>query len=424
MEIILLVGLFLALLFLGVPVAVAMLLSSIVNILYVGLPPVIAAERTLASLNSFPLLAVPFFILAGVIMNRGGLTKQMVSVSRAFVGHFHGGTAQVNVLASIFFSGISGSASADAAAIGSMLIPTMKREGYDRGFAVGITAASACIGPIIPPSIVMVIYGSMTGISIGALFVAGILPGIAIGLALMAIVAIISRRRKYPRQDRVGLRQLLCVVWVGLPALLAPVIILGGIVTGLYTATEAGVIACVYGLLVGRFVYRELSFSDLKPLLAEAVEMTAVPMFILATASLFGWLLVFHGAGPMVIDIIRGFDLSATGLLFVLLVMFLLIGLIIEGLAALMIFVPVLLPIVQAFQIDPIHFALILIVTLLIGTVTPPFGLQLYIAMSIGRTPMREVVVWPFVFVMIFVVALIILFPPFVTFLPSVLGLG
>ena len=176
MEIGLLLGVFLGLLLLGVPVAVAMLFSSIINILIIGIPPIIASERVLSSINSFPMLAVPFFILAGVIMNLGGLTAQLVNVSRAFVGHFFGGTAQVNVLASIFFSGISGSASADAAAIGSMLIPTMKREGYDPGFSVGITAASATIGPIIPPSVVMIIYGSMTNLSIGALFLAGILP--------------------------------------------------------------------------------------------------------------------------------------------------------------------------------------------------------------------------------------------------------
>ena len=219
MEIALLLGVFLALLLLGVPVAVAMLCSSIINILIIGIPPIIASERVLSSINSFPMLAVPFFILAGVIMNLGGLTAQLVNVSRAFVGHFYGGTAQVNVLASIFFSGISGSASADAAAIGSMLIPTMKREGYDPGFSVGITAASATIGPIIPPSVVMIIYGSMTNLSIGALFLAGILPGLAIGILLMVAVAFISRRRDYPRRDKMPWSQRLKTVWRGIPAL-------------------------------------------------------------------------------------------------------------------------------------------------------------------------------------------------------------
>lgn len=425
MEIVLLLGIFLVLLFLGVPVATAMLFSSIVNILYIGLPPLVAAERVLTSINSFPVLAVPFFILAGVIMNRGGLTRHLVQVSRAFVGHFYGGTAQVNVLASIFFSGISGSASADAAAIGSMLIPAMKREGYDAGFSVGITAASATIGPIIPPSVVMIIYASMTNLSIGALFLAGVLPGLAIGLALMIIVAIMSRRRNYPRRERMPWRERLCVLWRGTPALLAPLIIIGGIVTGLYTATEAGVIACVYGLFVGFFIYRELSLSDVMGVLGEAVETTAIPVFILACASIFGWLLTFHGFGSMVVAYFESLNLGPTGLLFALVGMLLVIGLVIEGLAALIIFVPVFMPLIPAFGFDEIHFALIIIVTILIGTVTPPVGLQLYIAAAIGKTPLQEIVVWPFVSAMITVVIFMVLFPQIVVFLPhSVWGTG
>ncbi len=421
MALILLLGVFLVLLFAGLPVATAMLAASIVNILFIGLPPVLAAERMLGSINSFPLLAVPFFVLAGTIMNRGGLTRRLVDVSRAFVGHFYGGTAQVNVLASIFFSGISGSASADAAAIGSMLIPTMKKEGYDAGFAVGITAASATIGPIIPPSIVMIIYSSMTGLSIAALFVAGILPGLAIGVALMAIVALISRRRNYPRRSKMPWRQRFCVIWGAIPALMAPLIILGGIISGLYTPTEAGVIACVYGLFVGFFVYRELTLADLVPLLAEAVEITAIPVFILATASIFGWLLAFHGFGQIIVDFLTGLGLGRIGLLLVIVLMLLLIGLVIEGLAALIIFVPVFMPMIPAFGLNDLHFALIVIVTILIGTVTPPVGLQLYIAAAIGKTSLSEIVVWPFIFAMVGVVMVMVLFPQFVVFLPNLL---
>ena len=418
MEIALLLGVFLALLLLGVPVAVAMLFSSIINILIIGIPPIIASERVLSSINSFPMLAVPFFILAGVIMNLGGLTAQLVNVSRAFVGHFYGGTAQVNVLASIFFSGISGSASADAAAIGSMLIPTMKREGYDPGFSVGITAASATIGPIIPPSVVMIIYGSMTNLSIGALFLAGILPGLAIGILLMVAVAFISRRRDYPRRDRMPWSQRLKTVWRGIPALIAPLIIVGGIITGLYTPTEAGVVACVYGLLVGLFVYRELKLRMLPRLLAEAIETTAIPIFILASASIFGWLLTFHGLGTMVADYFASLNMTPTMMLFALVGLLLVIGLLIEGLAALIIFVPVFMPLIPAFQFDEVHFALIVIVTILIGTVTPPVGVQLYIAAAIGRVRLQDIVIWPFVFAMIAIVALMILFPQFVVFLP------
>lgn len=420
MEIVALVGIFLLLLFAGIPVAAAMLFSSIINIIWMGLPGVIIAERLLASINSFPLLAVPFFILAGVIMNRGGLTKRLVDLSRAFVGHFHGGTAQVNVLASMFFSGISGSASADASAIGAMLIPTMNREGYHPGFSVGVTATSACIGPIIPPSIVMVVYGSMTNLSIGDLFIAGIFPGLAIGFALMFIVSILSRKYHYPKQEKMPWRERLVVLGWSMPALIAPLIILGGIVTGLYTATEAGVVACVYGLLVGLFVYRDLKFSDLKPLLAEGVEMSAIPVFILSSASIFGWLLTYHGFGSLVVDVLKSWNLSPTALLFVMMVMFLIIGLFIEGMAAMIIFVPVLVPLIPVFNLNEIHFALIIIITILIGTATPPFGLQLYIAMSISKTPMQDVIIWPFIFAMVAVVILVVVFPPFVTFLPKV----
>lgn len=428
MAIALLLGVFLLLLLIGTPVAVAMLTSSIVNILYLAIagpaiPPIIVAERMLSAINSFPLLAVPFFIFAGVIMNRAGLTAQLVNVSRAFVGHFHGGTAQCNVTASVLFSGISGSASADAAAIGSMLIPTMKREGYPAGFSVGITAASATIGPIVPPSIVMIIYGTMTNISIGALFLAGVVPGLAIGLALMIMVAVMSKRHGYPKLERVPMRERFCVMWRALPALIAPLIIIGGIVTGLYTATEAGVIACLYGLFVGLFVYRELKPRHLPRLLAEAAETTAIPVFILASAAIFGWLLTFHGFGRIVVAQFQALDLGPTVMLLALVVVLLVIGLIIEGLAALIIFVPVFMPFIPAFGYDPVHFAMIIIVTILIGTVTPPVGLQLYIASAIGGTKLHEVVIWPFVFAMIAVVLAIVLFPGLTTFLPRVFGL-
>jgi len=421
MELLLLLGLFIVLLLLGVHVATCMLVASVVNILVFGIPTAIVPERLASAINSFPLLAVPFFIFAGVIMNSGGITRRLVDVSRAFVGHLHGGTAQVNVLASIFFSGISGSASADAAAIGSMLIPTMKREGYDPGFAVGITAASATIGPIIPPSIVMVIFGSMTNLSIGTLFVAGILPGLLIGLALMILVDLISRRRGYPRAAWVPWRRKAVFVFKALPALVAPLIIVGGILTGMFTATEAGVIACLYALFVGFFVYRELKLADVGKVLVEAAEMTAVPTFILASAAVFGWLLTYHGFGRILVGALQAMNLGEIPLLFVIVAMLLVIGLFVEGTAALIIFVPVLMPLVPAFGLDPIHFAMILIVTILIGTVTPPVGLQLFIASSIGKTRISEVTIWPFVGAMLFVVVLLVLVPQITTFLPSLM---
>jgi tripartite ATP-independent transporter DctM subunit len=419
MELALLFGVFLVLLVLGVPVAVAMLCSSVVNLFYIGLPVIIAAQRMVDSINSFPLLAVPFFILAGVIMNQAGLTARLVELSRAYVGHRPGGTAQVNVLASIFFSGISGSASADTAAIGSMLIPAMKKEGYSPGFAAGITAASSTIGPIIPPSIGMVIYATITEMSIGRLFLAGIVPGLLIGLSLMILVHFMSKARGYPRSEKVAWRDRGRITFVALPAILAPVILLGGIFSGFYTPTEAGVVACLYGLGVGIFVYRDLKLRDLARVLAHAVEMTALPMVILASASVFAFLLSLHGFGGLVVDALRWFDPSPVMLLLLIVLMLLAIGLIVEGLAAMIIFVPVFMPLIPAFGLDELQVALIVLITLLIGTVTPPVGIQLYIAASVGDVRIRDVEVWPFVGAMLVVVVLLVFFPGLVTFVPD-----
>ena len=403
----------------GVPVGVAMLLASIVNVTLFGIPQTIIAERMLNSINSFTLLAVPFFILSGVIMNRGGLTTRMVEVSKAFVGHFRGGTAHVNVIANMILAGVSGSASADCAAIGSMLIPTMKREGYPAGFAVGLTAAASCIGPIIPPSIVMVIYAAMTNLSVARLFLAGAIPGVLIGLALMIVIAWMARRLNFPRHERILFKARWWIVLNAVPALAAPGIIIAGIISGYYTATEAGVAACVYGLIVGVFVYREIGWNDVWPIMAEAVEMTAIPMFILASASVFGWLLTVYGFGPLLVGWLKSLALGPITMLLLIVLLLMIVGLFVDGLAALLIFVPVFMPLVPAFGLDHIHFALIVIVTILIGTITPPVGLQLYIASAIGKVSLSEVTVWPFVWSMVSVVILIVFVPEIATFLPD-----
>lgn len=419
MEIALLFTTFFVLLFAGVGVGVSMLMASIINVTVFGFPATIVAERTLNTLNSFTLLAVPFFILSGVIMNRGGLTARMVEVSKAFVGHFRGGTAHVNVVANMILSGVSGSASADCAAIGSMLIPTMKREGYPPGFAAGLTAAASCMGPIIPPSIVMVIYGSMTNLSIGRLFLGGAIPGLMIGIACMVVVWWKARTLGFPRHDRMPFTQRGRIIVEAIPALLAPAIIIGGIVSGLYTATEAGIAACVYGLFVGLFIYRELGWKDIAPIMSEAIEMTAVPMFLFTAGGVFAWLLTIYDFGPLMVDWMKNFSFSQTVLLVVVALLLLAAGIVIDGLAALLIFVPVFMPLVPAYGIDPIHFALLVIIMIMIGTITPPIGMQIYIASAIARVPLSQMTCWPFVWAMLAVVGLIILFPPLVTFLPN-----
>ena len=419
MELFILFALFILLVFAGIPISVAMLFSSIVSIVLFGMPGVIAAERMLNSIDSFPLLAVPFFILAGNIMNQAGLTRRLVSASRAVVGHYYGGTAQVNVVTSIVFAGISGSATADCAAIGSTLIPSMRREGYDPGFSAGITAASSMIGPVIPPSIGMIVYASITGLSVARLFIGGIVPGLMMGLALMIYIGLVSPRRGYPKSDRIPWGQRFRIIFRALPALMAPIILIGGIVSGLYTATEGGVVACVYALFVGFLVYKDLKLKDLPELLSVAAQMTAVPLFILACASTFGFLLTIYGFGDMLINILTMFDPNPTMLLFMLVVFFLLVGCFVEGMAAMIIFVPVIMPIIPAFDLDPIHLALIIHVTILVGTITPPVGMMLYIVASISDIPVYEVEVWPFVIVIGMVILIMVLFPPLTTFLPT-----
>ncbi len=418
MELIVLFVLFILFIFLGVPISVAMLFSSVASIVIFGMPGVVAADRMLNSLDSFPLLAVPFFILAGNIMNQAGLTNRLVAASHAFVGHYYGGTAQVNVVTNIVFAGISGSCTADCAAIGSTLIPAMRKEGYDPGFACGLTAAASMIGPVIPPSIGMIVYASITGLSVAGLFLAGIIPGLLMGLSLMVYVAIVAPRRGYPKSGRIPWRQRLPVILTAIPAIIAPVILVGGIVTGLYTATEGGVVACIYGLFVGFFIYKDLKLKDLPKLLSEAAQMTAVPLFVLACASVFGFLLTVYGFGDMLLHILELFNPSQTTVLLLLVGFFLLVGLFVEGMAAMLIFVPVLMPIVPIYNINPIQLALIIHVTILIGNITPPVGMMLYIVSAIADIPVHQVEVWSFVITIALVVLAMVLFQPLTTFLP------
>lgn len=412
---------FIMLLFLGAPVAAAMLLSGFLCLFADGMPIATVAEMLLTGVNSYALLAVPFFIFAAVVMNRGGLTDRLLGAAACFVGHFRGGTAQVDILASIFFAGMSGSATADAASQGRILIPHMKKEGYDAGFAAGVNSASATIGAIIPPSITMIIYGSVTSVSVGALFLAGILPGLLVGFGMMGVVAYIARRRNFPRAPRIPWKQRLPMMVQALPALLAPCIILGAIFSGIATPTEAGVIACAYALFLGFFVYRELKPKDIIPLLEETVEATAVPMMIIAAGSVFGFALTASGFGFMIEEFITGVTDSPFVFLCIVVGIFFLVGLAIEGTAALLIFVPMFWPLLGTYGINELQFAIIVIVTILVGTITPPVGVQLFIAADIAKVSVFRVEVWPFVGLMMFAILLMMLFPQIVTIVPALM---
>lgn len=396
-------------------------IAAVVTLVYMKtVPLILVPQRLFLSINSFSLMAVPFFILAGYLMNEAGVTQRLVNLSKAFVGHFKGGLAHVNVLTSMFFAGISGSTSADAAAVGSMLIPAMKKDGYDANFSVGVTASSATIGAIIPPSLVMVIYGSLTELSIGMLFLAGAIPGILIGFGQMGVVYVYALKRGYRASFKMPWRERLHYIKESVLPLFAPVIIIGGIIMGIFTATEAGAIAAVYSFVLGFFVYREIKPSDIKRILVNAAVMTSIPMIIVATASIFGWILAHQRFSAFVVDFLLSLSKNPTTLFIIIVLMLFVIGLFVEALAAMIIFTPLLFPIAGQLGFDQIHFAVIIVITLLIGTITPPVGLQLYITCAIAEISVsRATAVWPFVLIMLLLVILFIFVPQLVIYLPN-----
>lgn len=411
---------FLVLLFAGMPVAFAMAISGTLAVIRLGeVSPILIPQRLFMSLNSFPYLAVPFFILAGGLMNSGGITRRIIYFSKALIGHMRGSLAQVNVVTNIIMAGFSGSSTADAVAVGTIMIPAMKEDGYPPEFSAGLTAAAACIGPIIPPSLVMVVYGAITGLSIGKMFLGGLIPGLLIGFALMILVNFYAHKYNWPRGEKPTISKLVSAFMNAFLALIAPVIILGGIITGITTATEAGVIAAVYAFIIGVFVYKEIHLRQIPKILSDAAINTAVPIIIISCASIFGWILARQNFASAIANTLFGISTNPYIIYFLLICMLLVIGLFIEGMAALIIFTPIFFPLAAQIGYDPIHFALIIIIALEIGTITPPVGLQLYVASSIAKVPISKVIVWPFAFVMIIVLFITAYIPSLVTYLPS-----
>ncbi|MCQ1530674.1 TRAP transporter large permease [Lutispora saccharofermentans] len=410
---------FILLLLLGMPVAFAMAISGTLALF--GLSNVswiLVPQRMFLALNSFPFLAIPLFILAGELMNTGGITRRIVRFADSLLRQFRGGLAYVNVLTNIIMAGFSGSATADAVAIGSIMIPAMVDDGYPPGFSAGLTASASCIGPIIPPSITMVMYGAITGVSIGSMFLGGFIPGLLIGLGLMALVWFYARKYDFKRSERASLSEILSSLKDAIWALIAPVIILFGIMSGVITATEAGVIAVIYALVVGLFIYKEINIKQIPAILAKAGMSTAVPSIIISCSAIFGWILARENFAVAVIDIFMSISTNPHVVYFMIILMLFLIGLFVDGSVAIIVFSPILFPIGNQMGFDPIHFALVIIITILIGTVTPPVGLQLYIASSIAKLPISKVTIWPFVAVMVAVLFLITYVPSLVTYIP------
>lgn len=421
MTIVVLFIAFILLLGIGVPIAFAMGLSSVIALLYEGtIPLLILPQRFFSSLDSFPLLAIPLFILAGNLMNIAGITEAIVILARRLVGHFRGGLGQVNVATSVLFSGISGSAAADIAAVGGMLMPAMEREGYKPEWSAVITASSAIIGPIIPPSILMVIYGAMTGQSIGELFLAGIVPGLLIAGCLMAVVWVKADQIGAPHYKRARLGEIGNALLGAAPAMLMPVMIVGGIQSGIFSPTEAGIVAVVYGLGYG-FVVRKLNLRLTYNFVLDAAVSTGSILVILGGAALFSWLIARAGVPAQIASWLFGLTENPKVVLLLVALFLLVIGMFVETISALILVVPILTPIATTYGFDPIHFAIVTVITILLGALTPPVAILLLLACRIGNVSYAKTLgpLVPFFAVLLIGLALIMYVPALTLALPG-----
>jgi tripartite ATP-independent transporter DctM subunit len=416
-------GVFFALMFLRVPVAFALGLACLpILIIEPRLDSVTLVQETFNAYNSFILLAVPFFLLAANLMNVGGITDRLVRFSRALVGHFPGGLAQVNVVLSIFFAGISGSSTADAASQSKIFIEAQRKEGYDDSFSVAITAVSAVLAVIIPPSILMIVWGGVLTTSIGALFLAGIIPGLLIGLVQMGTVHVYAKLRNYPTYARATLREVLGSAAVSVPALMMPVIIIGG--KGWFTATESAGIAVIYAIILSTFFYREMTFAGLYHALLETGRLAAVALFCVGTASAFGWLLAYYQIPKAILAGVSAWELGLYGTGFFIAFVFLVVGCFLDAIPAIIIVGTILQPLAQAVGMHPVHLAMIGIVSLAFGLVTPPYGLCLMIACSVAGIRIIDAIKDTMIMLipMLGVLMLVILWPELVLFLPKIVS--
>jgi tripartite ATP-independent transporter DctM subunit len=418
-------GVFAALVLARVPVSFALGLACIpILIIDDRLSPIILISEMWKSYNSFILLSVPFFVLSANLMNAARITDRLVNLARATVGHLPGGLGQINVLVSMLFAGVSGSSTAEAAGIGSLLIPAMKKQGYDTSFTVAITACASVMGVIIPPSILMVVWGGLMSVSIGAMFLAGIVPGILIGLFLMGTVYVYARVRHYPVYQRASWKEFFDALRLAILALITPGIIVGGIVGGFFTPTEASVIAVLYSALLGGVVYRSIGFKEFSAVLHESARLSAVSLFCIGTASAFGWLLAYFRVPQALVATVSAWGTGAVSAGFLIALAFLIIGMFIDAIPAIIIMGTILLPMAQSAGIHPIHFALIGVISLAFGLVTPPYGLCLLIAASIGQikvvAALRDVAI--ILVPMLVLLALVIIFPELVLYLPRLIA--
>lgn len=411
---------------LGLPIGHAMIAGSILYLLVAGQDLSIAAEQLLNGMyTNYVILAVPLFILAAELMNIGSMTERLLRFCDALVGRFRGGLAHVNIVQSVIFAGMSGSAIADAAGTGRMMQAMMTKDGkYPPAFAAALTAVSSVIGPIIPPSIPMVIYALVSDASIGFLFLGGVIPGLLMALAQMVIVASAAKRRNFPVEPPIPLRQWPSITWRAFPALMMPVVLLGGIYGGATTPTEAAAVAAAYALAVSVLLYRSVSFGAFYKSLAYSARTTASIGMLIAGALVFNYVVTIENIPDSLRAFLAGWNLTPLGFLILVNILLLILGCLLEGTAILLIVVPVLIPTAKALGIDMVHFGVVVVVNIMLGLITPPYGLLLFIMTNIAEVPLREIVreCMPFLGAMIVALALITFFPSLVLWLPRLMG--
>ncbi len=425
MELTVLFGTFVVLLLLGVPIAITLGASAMATVLYMGLPPMIVFQRMAAGMNSFALMAIPFFIYAGELMQHGGISDRLVRLANAMIGHIRGGLGLVNVLASMLFGGISGSAVADASALGTTLIPMMREKGFDDDYSVNVTVTSATIGLIVPPSHNMIIYSIAAGgtVSVSALFMAGIVPGVLCGLCLMLAAYVIAVKRNYPREKFPGMRLLLYTFATALPGLLTAIIIVGGVLSGIFTATESSAIAVIYAVLVTVLAYRSMSLKDFCRATVNAVRTTAMVLLIIGTAASFAWLLALNQVPARLFELLKSISDNPYVIILMINAILLFLGTFMDMSPLIIICTPIFLPVVKNLGMDPVQFGIILMINLGIGLVTPPVGSVLFVGCAVGKVRIEETVktIWPFYGAMVLALLLVTYLKPISMFLPDLL---
>ncbi|WP_404456188.1 TRAP transporter large permease [Virgibacillus necropolis] len=422
-----LLGLFIVLMLIGIPIAFVIGIVALVGIFDIPyIPELTVPMKMFNGLDSFVLLAVPLFILAANLMNSGKISVKLIELSLAIVGPIRGGLAHANILVSMMFAGVSGASQADTAGVGKILIPSMKEKGYDKETAVAVTAASSTIGVVIPPSIPMIIFAGLTNASVGALFLGGIVPGILIGLSMMVFIYIMAIRKKYPRYDRVAVGKFLKLLVETIPALFTPVIIIGGIISGFFTATEAAAVASLYTLLISMFFYRTLKLSDIPKILVDTLALSSLSLFALAAASALGELMSYYRLGTLAQEFFASNIDAKWVFILIIIGFFLFIGTFMDAIPAMILFVPVILPTAIQFGVDPIHLGLIVVITLAVGLITPPYGLCLLLAAKIGDLSIERslVAVLPYIAIIVVVLLFIAFFPDVAFYIPKMINPG